>query len=639
MNCVLHHIMKRTRNRYHYAIRKCKRASDEILKDKMLSACIAGKDNIFDKIQKMRKVKNALPTTIDGSESPANKFAEVYGRLYNSTNDKDDTENIFREIQDSIDESSLQEVALVTPELIKNVIGEIRSNKNDPVFQFNSNCIKRAPKSFHFYMANIIKLFLIHGHVSDTHLIATIVPLIKDKQGDIQSSDNYRSIALSSVVLKIFDWVVLTLFQEQLKLDDLQFSYQKRCSTNMCTWMVVESINHFLRNKSDVYTCFMDMKKAFDMVKHGTLFRKLIDKNVPLIYLRLLLVMYRAQSAKVRWNGDFSEPFSISNGVKQGAVLSAVLFCIYIDDLIKELRKSREGCWINGGYVGIVVYADDIALLSPSMDGLQNMINRCEQYAQLHNLTFSTHENPAKSKTKCVAFLKEDRALPSLHLKGKPLPWVESVKHLGTTLTNNGGCSLKQDLLEKRAMYIAKNNELSQEFYYTHPKTKLWINNVYNTSFYGAPLWDFTSRNFEKLEKSWNVSARLLLGLPRCTHRYLIEPLTQTKHIVKSIHSRFIKFLSSIADGKKDSLKRVLAIIKTDVRSTTGNNLRHLLLKTKNFSDKELGRQNEPYQAIPSDETWRIQVIHELIGTNCGDLSLILNKKEIDDLAEFVCCK
>ena len=135
------------------------------------------------------------------------------------------------------------------------------------------------------------------------------------------------------------------------------------------------------------------------------------------------------------------------------------------------------------------------------------------------------------------------------------------------------------------------------------------------------------------------MSARLLLGLPRRMHRYLIEPLTQTKHIVKSIHSRFIKFLSSIADGKKDSLKRVLAIIKTDVRSTTGNNLRHLLLKTKNFSYKELGRQNEPYQAIPSDETSRIQVINELIGTNCGDLSLILNKKEIDDLAEFICCE
>ena len=52
-------------------------------------------------------------------------------------------------------------------------------------------------------------------------------------------------------------------------------------------------------------------------------------------------------------------------------------------------------------------------------------------------------------------------------------------------------------------MYIARHNELSQEFYYAHPKTKIWINNVYNTSLYGAPLWDMSSRNFKKLEKTW----------------------------------------------------------------------------------------------------------------------------------------
>ena len=69
---------------------------------------------------------------------------------------------------------------------------------------------------------------------------------------------------------QIFDWVVMTLFGERLGLDDLQFSYQKKCSTNMCTWLVVESINHFSRNGSSVYTCFMDMKKAFDMMKYGT---------------------------------------------------------------------------------------------------------------------------------------------------------------------------------------------------------------------------------------------------------------------------------------------------------------------------------------------------------------------------------
>ena len=441
------------------------------------------------------------------------------------------------------------------------------------------------------------------------------------------------------MILKIFDWVVMTLFGERLGLDDLQFSYQKKCSTNMCTWLVIESINHFSRNGSNVYACFMDMKKAFDMVKYGMMFRKLMERNVPPIFLRLLLVMYMSQTAKVRWDGTLSEAFSVLNGVKQGAVLSAILFCIYIDDLIKELRRNRDGCWVNNEYVGIIVYADDIALLSPTIDGLQNMVNTCSKYAKTHNLTFSTHENPTKSKTKCVAFLQKKRDLRNLNLNGKPLPWVESLKHLGTTImnTNEGGCSLDQDILEKRALYIAKNNELNQEFYYAHPKTKVWINNIYNTSFYGAPLWDMTSRNFERLEKTWNVSIRTMLMLPRNTHRYFLEPLSNTHHIVKSLQSRFLKFVSNIADGKKKALRRVLDSVKDDVRSVTGRNLRYLKMKTANFNEKELDVYNEPYKATPNNDHWRLSIAKEIVETRCGDLVTNISKEEVDDIANFVC--
>ena len=156
-------------------------------------------------------MKNVGPNSIDGNENPAERFAEVYRQLYNSTNDKDETEGILSEITCSINADSLNDVNLVTPEVIEGVVKEIKCNKNDPVFTFNSNCIKHAPSSFHQHIAHIIRAFLIHGHVSNILLVATIVPLIKDKLGKIDCSENYRSIALSSVILKIFDWVVMTL--------------------------------------------------------------------------------------------------------------------------------------------------------------------------------------------------------------------------------------------------------------------------------------------------------------------------------------------------------------------------------------------------------------------------------------------
>ena len=92
---------------------------------------------------------------------------------------------------------------------------------------------------------------------------------MKDKLGNICSSDNYRSIAISSLILKIFDWVIILLYGDKLGLDQLQFSYQPNISTNMCTWMAIETIDFFTRNGSDVYVCTMDMSKAFDKVRHG----------------------------------------------------------------------------------------------------------------------------------------------------------------------------------------------------------------------------------------------------------------------------------------------------------------------------------------------------------------------------------
>ena len=80
--------MKRTRNLYHYAIRKCKKSVELIKKHKLLDAYINGIGNIFDEFGKIRNVKRDFPQTIDGSNNVADKFANVYKKLYISTQDE-----------------------------------------------------------------------------------------------------------------------------------------------------------------------------------------------------------------------------------------------------------------------------------------------------------------------------------------------------------------------------------------------------------------------------------------------------------------------------------------------------------------------------------------------------------------------
>ena len=638
LNNELHKIMKRTRNIYHYAIRKCKRATEYIKKEKLLNSCISGQNNVFDEIRKMRRTGDNIPVKIDGCDKPAERFGEVYKELYNSAGDSVEMNKLLNVINSKISHDDLIEVDRVTTDVISDAIKGIRSNKNDPVFTFNSDCIKQAPNSLYQHIANMIKCFLIHGHVSNILLVATILPLLKDKMGDIESSDNYRSIALSSVILKIYDWVVMILCGDKLQLDELQFSYQKNCSTTMCTWLVVETVSHFARNGNDTYSCSMDMKKAFDLVKHDKLFKKLFDRKFPLVHLRLFIYMYMMQSAKVKWKGTLSDAFSIVNGVKQGAVISAILFCVYIDDMIKMLRKRRDGCWIDKTFVGIIIYADDIILLSPSLDGLQNMIHTCFEYATKHNLIFSTNDDPKKSKTKCIAFLRKERKLRILRLGDKSLPWVSSIKHLGSTITNNLDCMMDQDMLEKRAIYCAKNNELVQEFHFAHHKTKVWINNVFNTSFYSSPLWDLTSKCFRKLENSWNVSQRVILDLPRETHRFFIEPLSNTRHITKSLKKRFISFIDKVKRSEKFVLRHVLNKVEHDCLSTTGRNIRTLLLDngTDNLSDINLDRT--PYKEVSPQDNWKIMLVDEIIMAKSRDIIVPnFNFEELNAIKDFVC--
>ena len=151
----------------------------------------------------------------------------------------------------------------------------------------------------------------------------------------------------------------------------------------------------------------MDMSKAFDMVEWSELFITLKERGVHVIFLRTLMFIYRNQQCDVKWSGKYSYRFSVSNGVRQGAVSSAILFSVYINQLFAILRRSKFGCCINGVYLGCFGYADDLFLVSASRTGLQAMVNLCQEFASSRNLQFSTNENHVKSKTKCLVFSKK----------------------------------------------------------------------------------------------------------------------------------------------------------------------------------------------------------------------------------------
>ena len=321
--------------------------------------------------------------------------------------------------------------------------------------------------------------------------------------------------------------------------------------------------------------------------------------------------MYVNQSVNVRWNNEFSDKFGLSNGVKQGMILSALLYCIYMSGLFDKLKERRTGCWVNTDYLGILGYSDDNMLLSPSLEGLQEMLITCEEYAKDHNLKFSTNPVASKSKTRCIAFLKSERNLRKMKLCGNDLPWESSGKHLGNKVENKID-GMRKDLLEKRAKYIDKNNELCQEFHFAHPRSKLQMNQIFNSHFSGSSLWDLFIPEAVQLENSYNVSFRIMFDLPRETHKYLVEPVSGSIHLKKVLVKRFLSFTDSIKSSKKIALKNMFNVVKNDCQSVTGANLHRISKLVNKYKIEDLVPEDSlsiSYHKIPEDEEWRVGYI------------------------------
>ena len=146
---------------------------------------------------------------------------------------------------------------------------------------------------------------------------------------------------------------------------------------------------------------------------------------------------------------------------------------------------------MNDVFVGIMVYADDVILLCPSRSGLQEMLKVTETFAEKHNIVFSTHEVPEKSKSKCIWFNGKsgDCKFPAnVSLNGKELPWVKSALHLGHKLTQE--CNMEHGAWISRAKFIDKAVDIKEMFSFANPMQIVKAMDTYCNDWYGSCLWD-----------------------------------------------------------------------------------------------------------------------------------------------------
>ena len=438
---------------------------------------------------------------------------------------------------------------------------------------------------------------------------------------------------------------MLIVWGDELDTDTMQFGFKAGVSTTQCTWLVNEVTTHFMRRGTAVTACLLDCSKAFDKCKFDKLFSKLITKGLPPIVVRVLVFVYEEQTGWVKLAGKRSTPFKITNGTRQGSVLSPVLFSVYLDDLLKELRKLQLGCHIGGYWLGGCGYADDLILMAPSRDVLQRMIQVCEVYATEHNLVFSTDPVPSKSKSKCIYFCgrlgRRVRYPDPLQLDGEDLPWVETAEHLGHTLHQL--TSMDKDCQRARGKFISKTIEVREQLSFAHPQQKMKAVQILCTDAYGSMLWDLGSPTSEQYFKCWNTCVKLAYDVPRNTYTYIVEGFlaADMTSLINQVISRYSGFYRKLLSSPSREIRALVKIVANDPRSTTCKNLRFLRSKT-GLNQPELYSSAKikvalPVQSVPESDKWRLGLLTSLFKLRTEKYLRVEDSRTICAMIDSLC--
>ena len=148
-----------------------------------------------------------------------------------------------------------------------------------------------------------------NSYMPSSMIKSIIVPLVKNKCGNLADKNNYRPIALSSIASKVFEHVILCRLKEYLWTNDNQFGFNPSHSTDLCVYALTEFIEYFKSRSTSIYVAFLDASKAFDKISHWTLFKKMIDRDVPIYLVKILCYWYQHQEMIVQRGSCLSNAF------------------------------------------------------------------------------------------------------------------------------------------------------------------------------------------------------------------------------------------------------------------------------------------------------------------------------------------
>ena len=458
----IHEEMTRHRLRYRKAIKDKERDSSlEISND--LHECLMRKDfkNFWNCLKNKcgtQSNKNIVIEGLTDDDEIACEFANYFEKHCNmvQTEKTIALEKHFQSIfHDYETISRFNGLYRIDVESIEKIVVSMKLGKAAGVDGLMVEHIQYAHPVLLVVLKKLFNFMIECGYVPLAFGQGLIIPIPKRTiYSKLASIKDFRGITLSPVLSKIFEHCLLLLFQDFLVSSEFQFGFKKGKGCRDALFIVNETVNYFASNCSTVCLCAIDLTKAFDNLNHSILFSKLIERSVPFCLVKILCDWYSKCSCIVKWGSSFSNSFIMNQGIRQGGVLSPILFSVYCDDALCHLNKSGLGCYLAGLMISAVMYADDILLITPSVEAMQKLIRLCQSAFDDVLLHFNV--------TKCAALRVGARyksPCASLEaLDGSIIPWVIEFRYLGVVLTQ--GTFLKVNVHHNKVNFFKAFNNL-----------------------------------------------------------------------------------------------------------------------------------------------------------------------------------